>query len=231
MTILVIENNPISRKLARTALEAEGYSVLEAADGREGLALMAKNMPALVLQDFGIAVNISARDLLDTSFPDFVDSICRATGTLHHNLTLELTERDLMTDPAKAETAFHRLNEMDIHFSIDDFGTGYSALAYLQKLSVDEIKIDKSFVAGLLTDLRSAAIVRSIIDLGRNLGVSVVAEGVEDQRVWEHLAELGCDIAQGYRVCRPLPPHELISWVGESSRSAKQNEFPHGHAQ
>jgi diguanylate cyclase (GGDEF)-like protein len=176
-----------------------------------------------------IAVNISARDLLDASFPDFVDSVCRSSGIPHRSLTLEITERDLMTDPAKAETAFHRLNQMGIHFAIDDFGTGYSALAHLQKLSVNEIKIDKSFVAGLLTDQRSAAIVRSIIDLGRNLGLNIIAEGVEDQRVWEHLAELGCDVAQGYRICRPLPPDELISWLGESSHSAKQSELTRGY--
>src|SRR5258705_9545563 len=131
----------------------------------------------------------------------------------HGGLTLEITERDLMSDPAKSDAAIQRLKEIGIHFSIDDFGTGYSSLSYLQKLPVNEIKIDKSFVAGLLTNPRSGAIVRSIIDLGRNLGLKVVAEGVEGQPTLEALVELGCDVAQGYYVCRPRSSGEITAWM------------------
>ena len=128
-----------------------------------------------------------------------------------------------MADTAKTDTAFQRLDKMGVQFSIDDFGTGYSALSYLQKLPVDEIKIDKSFVSGLLTDPRSEAIVRSIIDLGRNLGFRVVAEGVEDRRTWECLAQLKCDAAQGYYISRPLSPSNLLRWLKESAWTAKLN--------
>ena len=171
----------------------------------------------------GVAVNVSARDLQDPTFPDFIEQVCRSTGTPANTLTLELTERALMADTAKTNTAFQRLDKMGVQFSIDDFGTGYSALSYLQKLPVDEIKIDKSFVSGLLTDPRSEAIVRSIIDLGRNLGFRVVAEGVEDRRTWECLVQLKCDAAQGYYISRPLSPSNLLRWLKESAWTAKLN--------
>jgi diguanylate cyclase (GGDEF)-like protein len=174
--------------------------------------------------DIGIAVNISARDLLDAAFPDFVAQACLSTGMQCSSLTLEITERDLMSDPAKSDAAIQRLKEMGIHFAIDDFGTGYSSLSYLQKLPVNEIKIDKSFVAGLLTNPRSDAIVRSIIDLGRNLSLSVVAEGVEDQRTWESLATLGCDVAQGYYMCRPNSVAEITQWMKESTWGVRKND-------
>jgi len=138
-------------------------------------------------------------------------------------LTLEITERDLMSDPAKSDAAIQRLKEIGFHFSIDDFGTGYSSLSYLQKLPVNEIKIDKSFVAGLLTNPRSGAIVRSIIDLGRNLGLSIVAEGVEDQQTLESLVTLGCDVAQGYYMCRPNGAGEITRWMQESGWRVHDN--------
>ena len=98
---------------------------------------------------------------------------------------------------------------MGIRLAIDDFGTGYSSLAYLKRLPINEIKIDRSFVMGMATDEDDATIVRSTIDLGRNLGLEVVAEGVESEAVWNKLRELGCTIAQGYFLSRPLPPDEL----------------------
>ena len=172
--------------------------------------------------EVGVAVNVSARDLQDPTFPDFIEQVCRSTGTPSNSLILELTERALMVDTAKTETAFRRLHEMGVQFSIDDFGTGYSALAYLQRLPVNEIKIDKSFVSGLLSDPRSSAIVRSVIDLGRNLGFRVVAEGIEDRRTWECLAQLGCDVAQGYYISRPLSPTNLPRWLKESPWTENQ---------
>ncbi|HXG51272.1 MAG TPA: EAL domain-containing protein [candidate division Zixibacteria bacterium] len=160
-----------------------------------------------------IAVNVSAWDLQDDSFPDFVAEAGRTTGAPLQMLAFELTERSLMADPAKTNVAFQKLSAMGVKFSIDDFGTGYSALSYLQKLSVNEIKIDRSFVASMLADPRSEAIVRSIIDLGRDLALDVVAEGVEDQKTWNRLAELGCDLAQGYHICRPVPSEDLLAWL------------------
>jgi diguanylate cyclase (GGDEF)-like protein len=166
--------------------------------------------------NISVAVNISARDLQDSTFPDVVLQICRSTATPLEVLTLELTETAVMADPAKTEAAFQRLKDMGVRLSIDDFGTGYSSFSYLQKLPANEIKIDKSFVAGMLTDPRSAAIVRSIIDLGRNLRLSVVAEGIEDRPTWDVLADLCCEAGQGYHICRPLPPEELVEWVNRS---------------
>jgi diguanylate cyclase (GGDEF)-like protein len=166
--------------------------------------------------DIGMAVNVSARDLEDESFPEYIAALCAAAGISHSDLTLELTEWDLMMDPANAEMAIQRLNAIGVRLAIDDFGTGYSGLSYLQKLPVNEIKIDKSFVAGLISERRSIAIVRSVIDLGRNLGLVVVAEGVEDQPTLDSLAGLGCGMGQGYHICRPLEPKALIQWLSRS---------------
>lgn len=166
--------------------------------------------------DVGMAVNVSARDLEDESFPEYIAKLCAAADISHSALTLELTEWDLMMDPVKAEMAIQRLSAIGVRLAIDDFGTGYSGLSYLQKLPVNEIKIDKSFVAGLISEQRSIAIVRSVIDLGRNLHLVVVAEGVEDQPTWDSLAGLGCDIGQGYHICRPLAPEALSQWLSSS---------------
>jgi diguanylate cyclase (GGDEF)-like protein len=161
--------------------------------------------------EFGIAVNVSARDVLDPGFPDLVLRACAAAGAGPEILTLELTETAIMSDPVKTAAAFQRLSDDGIRLSIDDFGTGYSSFSYLQKLPVNEIKIDKSFVLRLLSDRRSEAIVRSIIALGNNLGLAVVAEGVENAEIWQRLAEFGCDLSQGYHLCRPLPARDLVT--------------------
>jgi diguanylate cyclase (GGDEF)-like protein len=173
--------------------------------------------------DLGIAVNVSARDLEDESFPEYIAKLCEATGISHSLLTLELTEWNLMMDPVKAEIAIQRLSAIGVRLAIDDFGTGYSGLSYLQKLPVNEIKIDKSFVVGLISERRSGAIVRSVIDLGKHLRLVVVAEGVEDQPTWDSLAGLGCDMGQGYHMCQPLAPEALIQWLSSSPwRAASQ---------
>ncbi|HEX9146261.1 MAG TPA: EAL domain-containing protein, partial [Candidatus Binatia bacterium] len=166
--------------------------------------------------DIDIAVNVSARDLEDESFPEYIAKLCAATKIPHSALTLELTEWDLMIDPANAEMAIRRLSATGARLAIDDFGTGYSGLSYLQKLPVNEIKIDKSFVVNLMSEQRNVAIVRSVIDLGRNLDLVVVAEGVEDQSTWDLLADLGCDMGQGYHICQPLEPQALIQWLSSS---------------
>ena len=169
---------------------------------------------------FGVAVNISTHDLQDLAFPDFVADTCRSTGMPHSDLTLELTEQSLMVDPVRARNTLDRLSEMGFGISIDDFGTGYSSLTYLQNLPVSEIKIDKSFILDFGADARSAAIVRSIIDLGRNLGVKVVAEGIETQQSWNMLHHLGCNLAQGYYLCRPKTASELVAWLTEARQQA-----------
>src|SRR5205823_10336961 len=118
-----------------------------------------------------------------------------------------------MADAARAMEVLSRLREMGVGISIDDFGTGYSSLAYLKRLPVDELKIDKSFVANMATDENDAAIVRSTIGLAHDLGLTVVAEGIEDQAAWDILEQLGCDVAQGYLISRPLPAPEVADWL------------------
>jgi EAL domain-containing protein (putative c-di-GMP-specific phosphodiesterase class I) len=118
-----------------------------------------------------------------------------------------------MTDPERMISVLRELRDAGISFSIDDFGTGYSSLAYLQQLPVSTVKIDKSFVADMVADGAAAAIVRSVIDLARSLGLAVVAEGVEDQRTLDHLVLAGCDLVQGYFVSRPIPPADLTDWM------------------
>ena len=174
----------------------------------------------------GMAVNVSARDLEDASFPEYIADLCAEAQIAHSALTLELTEWDLMIDPATAQTAIERLSAIGIRLAIDDFGTGYSGLSYLQKLPVNEIKIDKSFVAGLISERRSLAIVRSVIDLGRNLDLVVVAEGIENQLTWDSLAGLGCDMGQGYHICRPLEPDAFGEWLSRAPWPQQTVEAP-----
>jgi EAL domain-containing protein (putative c-di-GMP-specific phosphodiesterase class I) len=127
---------------------------------------------------------------------------------------LEITESAIMDDPTRALTTLNRLSDLGFKLSIDDFGTGYSSLAYLKRLPVDELKIDKSFVLSMEKDLDDAKIVRSTIDLAHNLGLTVVAEGVENAKAWDMLRELNCDDAQGYHMGKPMPATDFITWFG-----------------
>jgi len=120
-----------------------------------------------------------------------------------------------MSDPARAAAVLARLAELGVQLSVDDFGTGYSSLAYLQRLPMSEVKIDKSFVLDVEHDAEQLAIVTSIVDLGRSLGLRVVAEGVETATAWALLRGLGCQGAQGYLLSRPLPPDAFLTWVRE----------------
>ncbi|MDP9466364.1 MAG: bifunctional diguanylate cyclase/phosphodiesterase, partial [Actinomycetota bacterium] len=149
-----------------------------------------------------VAVNLSARQLSDLTLPDTVAEILARHGLAPERLQLEVTESRLMSDPERSTAILGRLHELGVSLSIDDFGTGYSSLAYLQRLSVDELKIDKSFILQL-HETGNATIVRSTIELGHNLGLRVVAEGVEDQRSADALADMGCDMLQGYFIGRP----------------------------
>jgi len=159
-----------------------------------------------------IAINLSTRDLLDLEFPARLDAILARHQVQADAFCLEITESAIMDDPQRAEATLNRLSERGFKLSIDDFGTGYSSLAYLKRLPVDELKIDKSFVINMEKDEDDAKIVRSTIDLAHNLGLTVVAEGVENQLIWDKLMELSCDEAQGYFMSRPVPAAEFMAW-------------------
>jgi EAL domain-containing protein (putative c-di-GMP-specific phosphodiesterase class I) len=118
-----------------------------------------------------------------------------------------------MADPARATAVLHQLRDLGVRLSVDDFGTGYSSLSYLKRLPVHEVKIDRSFITGLVEQGEDVAIVRAIVDLGRHLGLDVVAEGVEDQPTWDLLASMGCDLVQGWHLGRPMPVGQLLPWL------------------
>ncbi len=163
-----------------------------------------------------MAVNLSAHSLHDLRLPGEVARLLDRARIRPDLLILEITESAVMSDPAEALEVLQILDRMGVMLSIDDFGTGYSSLAYLTKLPVDEIKIDKSFVLGMEQDLQAAVIVRSTIEMGHSLGKLVVAEGVATLDMWNQLAEWGCDIAQGYYMSKPLPADQLMRWLHES---------------
>jgi diguanylate cyclase (GGDEF)-like protein/PAS domain S-box-containing protein len=161
----------------------------------------------------GVAVNLSARQLQDRQLPESIAGAIRGHQASAGRLQIELTESAVMADAERAMEILGRLSAMGIRLSIDDFGTGYSSLSYLRQLPVDEIKIDRSFVTELARSDSDVVIVRSIIDLGHNLGLTVVAEGVEEEGALAILTQLGCDVVQGYHLSRPLPPLELMDWL------------------
>ncbi len=163
--------------------------------------------------DLRVSVNISARDLHTPDFPRLLAELAGAHGMKPEAVSLEVTESAVMEDPAHALEILERLHAMGVRLSIDDFGTGYSSLAYLKRLPVDELKIDKSFVMGLVRDRDDAAIVRATIDLAHHMGLAVTAEGVEEASVLETLRRLGCDQAQGNFISPPLPVAALERWI------------------
>jgi EAL domain-containing protein (putative c-di-GMP-specific phosphodiesterase class I) len=150
---------------------------------------------------------------LDAGFADDVRHAIQAAGADTSWLTLELTETSVMADPDRSLIVLDRLAAMGIALAIDDFGTGYSSLTYLKRLPVSQVKIDKSFVLNMSTNESDATIVQSIVDLGRNLKLVVVAEGIEDAASWDILRELGCDQAQGYYLARPMPAAAFGEWI------------------
>jgi len=168
-------------------------------------------------QDLSIAVNLSTRSLHDADLVHEVSRLLRRHGVPASRLTLEVTESSVMADPARATAVLHQLRDLGARLSVDDFGTGYSSLSYLKRLPVHEVKIDRSFITGLAGQGEDAAIVRAIIDLGRHLGLEVVAEGVEDRETWELLADMGCDLGQGWHLGRPMPAGELLPWLATHS--------------
>jgi diguanylate cyclase (GGDEF)-like protein len=160
-----------------------------------------------------VAVNVSMRDLIDPSLPDEIARSLEDHGLDASMLKIEITESSVMEQSGLALQVMEALARMGLALAIDDFGTGYSSLAYLQRLPVKELKIDRSFVTNLATSDNDAEIVRSTLYLAHTLGLSVVAEGVEDRRSLERLAEMGCDVAQGYHISRPMPAAELETWL------------------
>jgi diguanylate cyclase (GGDEF)-like protein len=163
--------------------------------------------------DLKVSVNLSTRDLLDQDLPAKFNDILQRHQVAPGSFCLEITESAIMDDPIRAQQTLERLHAMGVELSIDDFGTGYSSLAYLKRLPVDELKIDKSFVLNMENDIGDTKIVRSTIDLGHNMGLRVVAEGIESEAVWRLLAALGCDQGQGYFMSRPIPGDKLVDWI------------------
>jgi diguanylate cyclase (GGDEF)-like protein len=169
-----------------------------------------------------VAVNLSPRDFHDRRLPKYIAGLLKERSLPPESLELEITENVIMADAVHVSQALDRLSEMGIRAYIDDFGTGYSSLGLLKKLPVAGIKIDKSFVSHMTVDENDAIIVRSTIDLGHNLGMNVIAEGVESPEIWNRLAKLGCDAAQGYYMSRPKPAEELDRWFADSPWGIKK---------
>jgi diguanylate cyclase (GGDEF)-like protein len=169
-------------------------------------------------RDLNVAVNLSVRNLLDRNLPAVVDRVLSSHHLPPEALQLEITESMVMSDPERVLATVARLNELGVRLSVDDFGTGYSSLANLRQMPIDELKIDRSFVSPMLRGESDLIIVRSTINLGHDLGLRVIAEGVEDEQTLARLARLGCDLAQGYHVSRPLPSGAFTDWLDEDVR-------------
>jgi diguanylate cyclase (GGDEF)-like protein len=166
--------------------------------------------------DLEIAINLAAQNLQDPGLMSTVIDRMGSRGTHRLKLMLEITESAMLLDPEGSRLNLDRLHDLGVKISIDDFGTGYSSLSYLKELPVDEVKIDQSFVQNMAGSTRDSCIVRTVIELGHNLGLRVVAEGVEDASVLGILSQLQCDVAQGYFLSHPLPRQNLQSWYDEA---------------
>jgi diguanylate cyclase (GGDEF)-like protein len=167
-----------------------------------------------------VAVNLSPRSLLDRQLPDIVADLLSSHGVPASFLKLELTESFMMADSGRSNAVLDSLSEIGVGLSIDDFGTGYSSLSHLKQVPIDEIKIDRSFVSAMNVNAHDRMIVRATVELGRNLGLRTVAEGVEDRETFDRLADLGCDEAQGYYIARPMPLEDFGRWLSVRSPEA-----------
>ena len=163
-------------------------------------------------EELTVAVNLSVRNLLDHELPADVADMLERHSLPAAALQLEITESSIMSDPDGALGTVTRLSDLGVHMSVDDFGTGYSSLANLRRLPIDELKIDRSFVTPMLEDESDLIIVRSTINMAHDLGLRIVAEGVEDQPTLVRLTDLGADLAQGYHLSKPLPAGEFDDW-------------------
>ena len=196
--IPVTEHTQMIRPLTIHVLE----TALEQVRAWEGMGL-----------DLSVAVNLSTQILLDLGLPDEIERMLSRVGTPPEKLVVEITESAIVYDPRRAQRVLQSLHDMGLKIAIDDFGTGYSSLVSLKQMPVSAIKIDKSFVMGMETDASDAAIVKSTAQLGHNLGLEVVAEGVETPSAWSTLQELGCDLAQGYYLSKPLADEQFLRWL------------------
>jgi EAL domain-containing protein (putative c-di-GMP-specific phosphodiesterase class I) len=161
-----------------------------------------------------VSVNLSVRNLLDPDLAALISDLLNTYRLIPSALELEISESMLMSDPDRSLVTLTRLSELDVGLSVDDYGTGYSSLANLRRLPIDELKIDPSFVSPMLSDESDLIIVRSTINLGHDLGLTVVVEGVEDEATLHRLKGLGCDLAQGYHFSKPLPAEAFNKWIG-----------------
>lgn len=171
-----------------------------------------------------IAINLSARLLHSPELVGMVERAINIWGAQPGSVVLEVTESAMMSDPDVALKTLNVLHEMGICLSIDDFGTGYSSLAYLKKLPIDELKIDKSFVMQMADNKQDRKIVQSVIDLAHTLGMHVVAEGIENRQVLDMLVAMGCDYGQGYYIARPMPDTDLAEWLASSDWSLVKSD-------
>jgi predicted signal transduction protein with EAL and GGDEF domain len=210
MLIKVAEQTAIMRRITARVIED---AVAQLAKWRaEGLYLR-------------VSVNVSARDLHRGEFVDELADLLAERGVPANQLQIEITEGALMADPRRVLVTMHRLDRLGVALSLDDFGTGYSSMQHLRRLPIAEVKIDRSFVLGMATDSDDSAIVGSIIDLGRRLGLRVVAEGVEDEETRRLLLDCGCEVGQGWYFARPMPAEAFAAWFIRH-RSTFPPEFP-----
>jgi len=164
-------------------------------------------------RELTVSVNLSPRSLHDAELPSRVSRTLSQNNVPASALMLEITESAIIIDADRAMKVVTELSDMGVGIAIDDFGTGYSSLAYLRRLPADEIKIDKSFVLNMDENADDASIVRSVIDLAKNLGKTVVAEGIESADVWHILRGMACDAGQGYHISRPVPADQFDAWL------------------
>ena len=176
-----------------------------------------------------VSVNVCAEDVGAATLPGRVAAALQRSGLPASALVLELTEEALVTDPARARRHLDAVRALGVRVSLDDYGTGWSSLSYLRDLAVDELKLDRSFTAGVAEDAGAAAIVRTTVDLAHALGLQLVAEGIEDARARQALADLGCDLGQGWEVARPMPATALVAWLSDRSAApaAARAAVPH----
>ncbi len=175
-----------------------------------------------------VSVNLSPRSLLDPDLVPDVAALLRLHSVPAELLILEITESGVISELADTMSVLLKLRELGVQLSVDDFGTGYSSLSYLSRLPVNEVKIDRSFVAAMDDDPQAVAIVQSVVDLGQNLGLRVVAEGVESAGSWDLLASMGCDVAQGYLMARPMPLEAISTWMDVCGGNARPQDAAGG---
>lgn len=175
--------------------------------------------------EISVAVNLSMWNLEAQELPEQIEGLLRDTGAAPERLELEITETSIMNDPQRVIRTLNKIRDLGVRFAIDDFGTGYSSFAYLTKLPVSCIKIDKTFVQNIEADRDSSVVVKSIIDLGHNLGLKIVAEGVETAQAMELLRKLHCDEAQGYHLCRPITADMMTKFLLDPPATVTERRF------